>query len=350
MSKRKSSSRTTAKPPAINPVSVARALVVAKQLSFRAAALALGIRPSAVSRRVRALEDQLGVSLFERHRTGVRVTHAGARFFQQAREALEQLDQATQIAGAAGRGAAGQVSIGIRSSIAGGFLRELIQVYFERHPDVAVQIVEGASTEHISLIRRRRLDVAFMADASEATDCDAVPLWSERLFVALPLGHPLCDRKVVEWKALCNEHFIIHQSEWGPALCQRVIKHLSDSRHRPSIQKLDVGRETAMHLVAMGRGICFTSESAIGTSFPKVVFRPISGGDEMLHFNAVWAPGNDNPALRLFVSLARVRSREKRQRHDRPSPKHPLRSTRPTAISLAFVFLGALARRLGLST
>ena len=61
-----------------------------------------------MSRHVRALEDHLGVSLFERDRTGVRVTNAGARFLQQAREALAQLDQASKRAGAAGRGADGR--------------------------------------------------------------------------------------------------------------------------------------------------------------------------------------------------------------------------------------------------
>ena len=74
------SSKSTTRSPAINPISVAEALLVADHLSFRGAAAALGIRQSAVSRRVRALEDELGVSLFERHHTGVRVTNAGARF------------------------------------------------------------------------------------------------------------------------------------------------------------------------------------------------------------------------------------------------------------------------------
>jgi DNA-binding transcriptional LysR family regulator len=146
MSQRKSSSGTTAKSATINPVSIAQALMVAKHLSFRAAARALGIRQSAVSRRVRALEDMLGVSLFERHLTGVSVTNAGARFFQEARQGFAHLEQASKIAAAAGRGTTGQLRIGILSSMGTGFLRELMQTFSERHPDVAIQIVEGAST------------------------------------------------------------------------------------------------------------------------------------------------------------------------------------------------------------
>src|SRR5713226_3029646 len=124
---------------AVDLVSISQALVVADYLSFRRAASVLGIRPSAVSRRVRSLEDLLGVSLFERQHTGVRVTSAGARFFLEAREVLGQLDHAVRAAGTAGRGAVGRLSIGIWSSIGTGFLRELIGAYSERHPDVAIQ-------------------------------------------------------------------------------------------------------------------------------------------------------------------------------------------------------------------
>jgi len=331
-------------------VSITQALVVAKHLSFRAAARALGIRQSAVSRHVRALEDRLGVSLFERHPRGVKVTNAGARFLQQAREALAQLDQASKIAETAGRGATGQLRIGILSSMGAGFLRELIQSFSERHPDVSLQIVEGASSEQISLVRKRRLDVAFLADASEATDCDVAPLWNERLFVVLPRTHPLSSRQIVEWQALRNEHFIIRQSNCSRALCEGLIKHLSDRTHTPSMQKADVGRETLMHLVAMGHGVSLTSEATLATAFPDVVFRPISGADATLQFSAIWWPGNDNPALRRFLSQARALAKAKRQHPNSVPPRNSPRSIAIGGITLSFAFLGALARRLGLST
>src|ERR1700730_4922147 len=143
MSQNKSPSSTPPKSPRINPVSVAHALVVADLGSFRGAARALSIRQSALSRRVRALEDELGIALFERSPAGVKVTNVGARFLQQARDALDQLGQASRIAESAGQGASGELRIGIRSSIAAGFLRELIQTYSGRHPDVEIHFFEG---------------------------------------------------------------------------------------------------------------------------------------------------------------------------------------------------------------
>jgi DNA-binding transcriptional LysR family regulator len=219
--------------PAINLITVAHALVVEECLSFRSAAKLLGIRQSSVSRGIRNLEDKLGVSLFERHPGGVRVTNAGARFLHQAHGGLLQLDNAVKNAGAAGRGIVGRLNIGILSSMASGFLRELIEAYSARHPDVIIQIHEGTSAEQIALIRRRQLDIGFVVDTTNATDCDVAPLWKERLFVVLPHGHVLCDKKEVEWPALRKERFITRQSEHNPAVCERLIIRLSEHAHKP---------------------------------------------------------------------------------------------------------------------
>jgi DNA-binding transcriptional LysR family regulator len=127
----------------------------------------LGTQQSAIGRRVRALEDVLGVSLFERNPAGVRLTTAGARFFEQARDGLRQLDEAVKTAGAAGRGAIGRLDIGILSSMAAGFLREVIRTYHAGHADVAMHILEGASREQVALVRESRLDVAFVLGAPD---------------------------------------------------------------------------------------------------------------------------------------------------------------------------------------
>jgi hypothetical protein len=136
MPEKRTSSAGDSASPRMDFVSITQGLLVAECLSFRRAAKVLGIQQSTVSRRVRSLEDVLGVSLFERYNGGVRVTAAGARFFDQARDALLQLDYAAKSASAAGRGAIGRLNIGILSSMAAGFLREVIRAYRARHPDV----------------------------------------------------------------------------------------------------------------------------------------------------------------------------------------------------------------------
>ena len=334
--------------PALTLISVSQALLVGEYLSFRRVATVLGVRQSAVSRRVRELEDELGVSLFERHHAGVRITNAGVRFLQEARAALLQLDQAVKTATAAGSGTIGRFSIGILSSIGTGYLRDLIEVYCSRHPDVGIQILESASADNIAAVRKRQLDVAFIMDTTDASGCETV-------FRFGPNGSFVVCRRITRYakgkrsngrifarstSLYVNPSTTAHSATGSPDGCPD---------HNPgSMQKLNVGRETLMHLVAMGLGVGLTTEATIATSFPKVVFRPIAGTDELLQFSAAWLPHNDNPALRRFLSLAR--SLAKDRRHHAGASRAWLGSAVIGGLFMSFASVGAFARRLGLSS
>jgi len=100
------------------------------------------VRQSAVSRRVQAFENELGVSLFERQLTGVRLTVAGEHCFDRTRAAFAEIDHAVTNAMAAGRGA---------------------------DPAVAMEFFEGPAPDQIARIMVRRLDVAFLVDGTWLT-------------------------------------------------------------------------------------------------------------------------------------------------------------------------------------
>src|SRR5262249_19900738 len=85
-------------------------------------------------------------------------------------------------------------------------------------------------------------------------------------------------RKEIEWADLRKEYLIVRQSEYDRALCDWLARRLPDP-NRGAMRKLNVGRDTLMHLVAMGLGISLTTEATTATPFPKVVFRPIARND-----------------------------------------------------------------------
>lgn len=293
------------------------ALVTAEHLSFRQAASVLDVKQSAVSRRVRALEDQIGVSLFERHRAGVRLTEAGRRFLQQVRGALAELDYAVKSAGEAGRGAEGSLRIGIFSAIAAGFIRQLVRGFVADHPRVEIDIWEDAPRSHIARVREHRIDIAFVTGEPKVAGCDVARLWTERVFVALPETHALAGERRVSWEALRDEQFIVRRSDGGPEIHEYMIQRLAAIGQPVRVERYAVGRETLMHLVALGFGISLSSEATIATRFPEIVFRPISTSEDVLPFSAVWSPTNDNPVLRRFLSLARRLSAEQQRECDR---------------------------------
>jgi hypothetical protein len=77
--------------------------------------------------------------------------------------------------------------------------------------------------------------------------------------------------------ASSDEKFILRQTELGPQIHYYLIARFADLGYYPSVQRFDVGRDTLMHLVALGLGVSFASESATAASFPEMVSRPIAG-------------------------------------------------------------------------
>ena len=281
----------------------------AERGSFRAAARGLGVEQSAVSRRIRDLEDEIGVSLFIRDATGVRLSDAGTRFVECARRAIAHLRAATEEAGCYGRGEAGLLRIGITCSLAGGLLREILRAYTKRNPGVRTEIVEGGRTDHISAIQRFRLDVAFLAGTPSVEGLESTFLWSERIFVVVPDTDDLANENEIRWDQLCDRCFIVSEDDSDRDMREYLVKHLAAHGVRPQLARYCVGRDTLLNLVAIAQGITLASEAAAAINLPGITFRPLRG--EALPLSAIWLRRNDNPALRRMISLARMMARQR---------------------------------------
>ncbi len=282
-------------------------VAAAERSSFRQAAIELGVWESTISRGIRDLEDKIGISLFIRHPGGVTLTNAGSKFLSHARIAIGRLEYALKDAGAAGRGEVGMVRIGIFSSLASGFLADLLQAYQAENPFVHLDFAEGGPAEHVAAVQHHQMDVAFLTGEPAAYGCETARLWEERVFVVLPRDHGLAEREEIGWDDLRNEHFIVSETNSGPEIHDYLVKHLAELGHHPRVERCGVGRDNLMQLVTLGRGLTLTSEATTGTAFPGIAFRLIRG--ERLPFSAVWSLRNDNPAFRRLLSTARTLSK-----------------------------------------
>ena len=295
----------------IDLVSVSQALVVADHASFSRAARILGVRQSAVSRRIRALEDELGVSLFERETNGVRVTIAGQRFFERASAAFAEIDHAVKNAAAAGRGAEGMIRIGVLPSEGPDFLCEVLCAFREAQPGVVFDYFDWPSRKLIAGVMERQIDVAFMVSGTPAPGCDSETFWSSEICIALPAKHPLAGCDAIDWELLKNEHFILGREATAAGFDNYVTEKIAKIRGRVSLATHDVSQDMVMRLVARGFGVSLVSGLGTEIPYPGVAFRPLGGKDDRVSYCAVWLPGNDNPALRRFLSLARSMSPER---------------------------------------
>ncbi|MET3791074.1 LysR family transcriptional regulator [Aquamicrobium terrae] len=280
-------------------------LAAAEQMSFSGAASALGMKASSVSRGVRDFEDELGISLFERTTSGVRLTDAGSRFLHDIIPVLQMAEAVLQRASAAGRVEEGTVRIGIITTLAGGFLRELITSYRHRHPGVKLDIQDGGRREHLRAIRARQIDIAFLTGNVPVAGCDVEEFWRERVHVAMAVNHPLASSNALDWPQLHDERFIVSTMEPGPEVQDYIVRRVADYSTYPNVTARHVTVETLMHMVAIGEGITPVSEGWASMVYPDLVLRPLTAAEDIVPFSAVWSPSSDNPALRRFLSFAR---------------------------------------------
>ncbi len=284
-------------------------VAAAEHGSFRKAGAALNVQESAISRRIRDLEDRLGAALFHRHSGGVYLTFGGKRFLRRARQVIRSLNEGASDIAEVGRSEDGHVRIGLFSSIASGFLAELLRTYHDCHSRVRLELIDGNPNEHVAAIRQIAVDVAFLTGTLDWSDCDTEHLWSERVFAVLPENHDLAAHDELEWRELVGENFIVNDVAPGQEIHDYLIQRLAELGRHPDIRVHYVGRDNLLPLVAINRGVTVVSEAMTVARFPGIAYRPIAG--EILPFSAVWSPRNDNPAFRRLLSLARSLSKSR---------------------------------------
>lgn len=288
-----------------------RALQLATQVerhgSIRLAARTAKLSPSVVSRRIRRLEDEVGVSLFERRPSGIRTTAAGARFLQAALRMFAELEGATGAARAAGSGLVGQLVVGTYFSASIGRFRDALLRFVGRHRRVDLSVIEGDRAQHLGDLRRGRTDVAILLGPHDEPGLDRLALWQEAGMVALPERHPLAGSALVLWQDLAGETFIVTSRGSGPE-ARATVQSLLPDGHTVRFAAHDVGREGMFNLVGAGLGVAVLAESASGASYPGVVFRPVGDetGPTTVDAAAYWDPKRDNPALRRFLAQLRA--------------------------------------------
>ena len=125
--------------------------------SLRAAGDLLGVHPSTVTRRMEQFEGRLGVHLFNRHPTGLKLTDAGRELLESAdRVEVEILDVERRLAGR-DDSLTGEIRVTLPDVVASGFLMRDLRRFNERYPGVRIEIIPSYEALDIS---RREADVA----------------------------------------------------------------------------------------------------------------------------------------------------------------------------------------------
>jgi len=172
-------------------------LAVADSGSLRSAGRHLGIAQPVITRSIRELEHELGVSLFERHTRGVRLTPMGEVFLRRARALDAELRHAREEIAQMRGSNVGEVTIALSTASCMGLLPPAIAAFTKRYPDVTVKILESLFQPVENEVERGEIDlwVGPLDPTSESSRFIVEELFTNYRRVVARKGHPLAGAK-----------------------------------------------------------------------------------------------------------------------------------------------------------
>ncbi|MBU3889758.1 LysR family transcriptional regulator [Methylosinus sp. KRF6] len=283
------------------------ALVASRHRSLRQAAETLNTRQSTLSRRLHDLECELGVDLFERTTGGTKLTPVGREFLDLARPIVDEADRLFLTFKTRRNGGRRPLRIGICSSLSAGNLRETLAELCRQIADADILLVDGAKVGLLGELAAGAIDVAILTSGGRWND-RFLPLWGERVVVAVRENHPLNSRPAIQWRELCDNRILLTRSGVDSELEQLLsVKAGGSGSLRISYQ--DVSLDRLLSLVGAGYGVAPLLEGAAGFGCPGVAHRELHGdcGQMRLQFAAYWKETNSSPMLQRFLDLLRAR-------------------------------------------
>ncbi|MEV7422250.1 LysR substrate-binding domain-containing protein [Streptomyces sp. NPDC091212] len=237
-------------------------VAVADQLHFSRAADELHIAQPALSRQIRALEQDLGASLFTRDRHGVALTDAGRQLLADAGPLLASAHAVRHRVTVAARGSQ-RLVVGFRAGIA---VIPAARAFETRHPDVVVDVQRIEWGDQATMLLDGRIDIGYVRLPIDEAGLRVAPLYTEPRVAVLPAGHRLAGKEEVTEADLAGEPLVWHADP----------STQPTRRPHPNAGYLVRGVDETLEHVAAGRGISFLARSAtVFYSHPDISYVPI---------------------------------------------------------------------------
>lgn len=254
-------------------------LCVAEEMHFGRAALRLGISQPPLSQQIRALEEELGVRLFDRTSRRVRLTEAGRLFEPEARQTLVQAERAAQIARMAQRAEIGHLGLAFTTS--GPFVPPVARALYrfrQTYPNVELILREQGRDEQVESVRSRQLDLGIVRDYEAPLLPDGMVsqcLLKEEMVLALRADHWLALRAAPPSIAdLAEEPLVLYGAPNGAGFTEHFFTLCARAGFAPKISHEARSLATLLGLVAAGFGPTVIAQSMARLHVDNVVNRP----------------------------------------------------------------------------
>lgn len=279
---------------------------VAKYQSFLLAAENLLITQSALSRRIKKLEERLGVVLLDRTTRSVNLSTMGREFLPEAQRVVEEFNRSVSDFSELIQIKRGFVSFSCNNTISDTLLPLMIKEFRDEHPDIRIRIKEDSSPDILQRVLAGDSEFALAQFGDGHPDLNFEALVDDFFTAVCHKDHPLAKSKSTTWEALKDEQFIFLRPGSGST---KLLKSALGSSYEALSKAVEVGHFHAqLELINQGIGISVIPKLAtVKRTDLELVTIPISEPEIKRQLGLVTRRDRSlSPAAEKMTNIARV--------------------------------------------
>ncbi|CAL9496503.1 LysR family transcriptional regulator [Streptomyces sp. Tu 3180] len=283
-------------------------VAVAEESHFGRAAARLGMAQPPLSQRIRRLERELGVRLFERTSRQVTITEAGSLLLAEARELLARSESFLATARRVRDGETGLLRAALSPDLSGETVAALLADFGRRHRGLELELHELPTAQQLARLAAHELDVGVVNHPCDVSGLELGPVLRRELGVLLPRGAAAAGLDEVPLATLSGYDLILFPRTAAPALYDDLLTTCARGGYTPAAVRHGQGASFVRGLVLSAGAVALCPRDAqplpAGDGDPDVVWRPLTGAPLAWRHSAAWPEGRGDAAVQAFAEAA----------------------------------------------
>ena len=279
-------------------------LALATDLHFRKAAERLYISQPGLSRQIKQLEDDLGITLFVRHNRKVELTQAGLYLQEELTKTFKRLDDIVAHAKLLNDGIAGNLKLGYIGSAMQKVIPELLLRFRTEHPNIIFSLNEMGNEEQVQALLKQEIDIGFVRMERVPRGLSTRSVFEDTFSLVLPKDHAITEASFKDLSQLKDESFILFDASFSESYYVNIMQIFDTSGFTPIVSHYTVNASSIFRLVENGFGVSIVPTSLklgydMGIKFVELKTIP-----QRTTLKMVWRSKNPNPILNSFLQVA----------------------------------------------
>jgi len=278
-------------------------LALAKELHFRKAAESLYISQPGLSRQIKQMENELGISLFERHNRKVELTKAGLYLQKELTSNFKRLDDIVNHAKLLNDGIDGNLKMGYVGSAMQQVIPDLLLEFKKIYPNVLFNLNEMDNEKQIQALLRQEIDLGFIRMERVPRGLSIQSVFEDTFSLVLPKNHKLNLSNFTDLSQLKDESFILFDASYSESYHEKVMQIFDDCDFTPLISHYTVNASSIFRLVENNFGISIVPTSLKLGYDMGIKFIELKKIPQRTTLRTVWNSINTNPVLGNFLNV-----------------------------------------------